>query len=142
MAQARTGNHVRVNFTGKLNDGTVFATSMDDQPIEFTMGRNEVLPAIEGAVEGMEPGETKTVRIVAEDAFGLRREELVQGIPRASLPENMELEIGQQLWLDKTDDEPVAVSIVDVSDATITLDANHPLAGEDLFFDLEVVDVV
>ena len=142
MAQAQTGNHVRVNFTGKLNDGTIFATSVDDQPIEFTMGRNEVLPAIEGAVEGMEPGETKTVRIVAEDAFGLRREELVQEIPRASLPENMELEIGQQLWLDKTDDEPVAVSIVDVSDATITLDANHPLAGEDLIFDLEVVDVV
>jgi peptidylprolyl isomerase len=142
MAQAQTGNHVRVNFTGKLNDGTIFATSVDDQPIEFTMGRNEVLPAIEGAVEGMEPGETKTVRIVAEDAFGLRREELVQEIPRASLPENMELEIGQQLWLDKRDDEPVAVSIVDVSDATITLDANHPLAGEDLIFDLEVVDVV
>jgi peptidylprolyl isomerase len=142
MAQAQTGNHVRVNFTGKLNDVTIFATSVDDQPIEFTMGRNEVLPAIEGAVEGMEPGETKTVRIVAEDAFGLRREELVQEIPRASLPENMELEIGQQLWLDKRDDEPVAVSIVDVSDATITLDANHPLAGEDLIFDLEVVDVV
>ena len=142
MAQAQTGNHVRVNFTGKLNDGTILATSVDDQPIEFTMGRNEVLPAIEGAVEGMEPGETKTVRIVAEDAFGLRREELVQEIPRASLPENMELEIGQQLWLDKRDDEPIAVSVVDVSDATITLDANHPLAGEDLIFDLEVVDVV
>jgi peptidylprolyl isomerase len=142
MAQARTGNHVRVNFTGKLNDGTVFATSMDDQPIEFTMGRNEVLPAIEGAVEGMEPGETKTVRVVARDAFGLRRGDLVQEIPRASLPENMELEIGQQLWLDKRDDEPIAVSVVDVSDATITLDANHPLAGEDLIFDLEVVDVV
>ena len=142
MAQAQTGNHVRVNFTGKLNEGTIFATSVDDQPIEFTMGRNEVLPAIEGAVEGMEPGETKTVRIVAEDAFGLRREELIQEIPRASLPENMELEIGQQLWLDKRDDEPIAVSVVDVSDATITLDANHPLAGEDLIFDLEVVDVV
>lgn len=141
MAQAQTGNHVTVNFTGKLNDGTVFATSMEDQPIEFTMGRNEVLPAIEGAVEGMEPGETKTVRIIAKDAFGPRRGDLVQEIPRASLPENMELQIGQQLWVDDVGDEPITVSIVDVSDSTITIDANHPLAGEDLIFDLQVMDV-
>ncbi len=86
MAQARTGNHVRVNFTGKLDDGTVFATSLNDEPIEFTIGENEVLPAIEEAVEGMEPGDTKTVRIAAEDAFGMRREDLVQEIPRDSLP--------------------------------------------------------
>jgi len=141
MAQAKTGNHVRVNFTGRLDDGTIFATSVNDEPIEFTMGDNEVLPAIEDAVEGMEPGESKTVRIPAEDAFGLRREDLIQEIPRASLPEEMEVEIGQQLWVDEMDEEPVTVSVVDVSDATITIDANHPLAGEDLIFDLEVLDV-
>ena len=141
MAQAKTGNHVRVNFTGRLDDGTIFATSVNDEPIEFTMGDNEVLPAIEDAVEGMEPGESKTVRIPAEDAFGLRREDLIQEIPRASLPEEMEVEIGQQLWVEEMDEEPVTVSVVDVSDATITIDANHPLAGEDLIFDLEVLDV-
>lgn len=141
MAQARTGNHVRVNFTGKLDDGTIFATSINDEPIEFTMGDNEVLPAIEDAVEGMEPGETKSIRIAAEDAFGLRREDLVQEIPKASLPQDMDVEVGQQLWVDEMDEEPITVSVVDVSDATVTIDANHPLAGEDLIFDLEVVGV-
>lgn len=141
MAQAKTGNHVRVNFTGRLDDGTIFATSVNDEPIEFTMGDNEVLPAIEEAVEGMEPGEAKTVRIPAEEAFGVRREDLVQEIPRASLPEDMDVEIGQQLWVDEMDEEPVTVSVVDVSDGSITIDANHPLAGEDLIFDLEVLDV-
>ncbi len=141
MAQAKTGNHVRVNFTGKLDDGTVFASTMNDDPIEFTLGENEVLPAIEEAVEGMEPGETKSVRIAAEDAFGTRREDLVQEIPKASLPDDMDIEVGQQLWVDELDEEPIAVSVVDISDATVTIDANHPLAGEDLIFDLEVVDV-
>ena len=141
MAQAKTGNHVRVNFTGRLDDGTIFATSLHDEPIEFTLGENEVLPAIEDAVEGMEAGETKTIRITADDAFGHRREDLVQEIPRDSLPDDMEVEVGQQLWVDQMDDEPVAVSVVDLSDSTVTIDANHPLAGEDLIFDLEVVDV-
>jgi peptidylprolyl isomerase len=141
MAQAKTGNHVRVNFTGRLDDGTIFATSQNDEPIEFTLGDNEVLPAIEDAVEGMEAGEVKTIRIVADDAFGPRREDLVQEIPRASLPDDMDVEVGQQLWVDQMDEEPVAVSVVDLSDSTITIDANHPLAGEDLIFDLEVVDV-
>ena len=141
MAQAKTGNHVRVNFTGRLDDGTIFATSVNDDPLEFTLGDNEVLPAIEEAVEGMEPGETKSVRVAAEDAFGLRREDLVQEIPRDSLPEDMEVEIGQQLWVDEIDEEPVTVSVVDISDSTVTVDANHPLAGEDLIFDLEIVDV-
>lgn len=141
MAQAKTGNHVRVNFTGRLDDGTIFASSLNDEPIEFTLGENEVLPAIEEAVEGMEAGETKTIRITADDAFGPRRNDLVQEIPRDSLPEDMDVEVGQQLWVDQMDEEPVAVAVVDMSDATITIDANHPLAGEDLIFDLEVVDV-
>ncbi len=79
MAQAKTGNHVRVNFTGKLDDGTVFASTMNDEPIEFTLGENEVLPAIEDAVEGMEPGETKSVRIAAEDAFAAAIARAAQG---------------------------------------------------------------
>jgi len=141
MAQAKTGNHVRVNYTGKLDDGTVFASTTNEEPIEFTLGENEVLSAIEDAVEGMEPGETKTVRIAAEAAFGLRREDLVQEIPKASLPDDMDIKVGQQLWVDELGEEPIALSVVDISDATVTIDANHPLAGEDLTFDLEVVDV-
>jgi peptidylprolyl isomerase len=142
MAQAKTGNHVRVNFTGRLDDGTIFASSLNDEPIEFTLGENEVLPAIEDAVEGMEAGELKTIRIAADEAFGPRRKDLVQEIPRDSLPDDMDVEVGQQLWVDQMDEEPVAVAVVDLSDATVTIDANHPLAGEDLIFDLEIVDVV
>jgi peptidylprolyl isomerase len=141
MAQARTGKHVVVNFTGKLDDGTVFATSENSAPIEFTMGDNEVLPAIEEAVEGMELGEMKTVQIPAEEAFGPWREELTEEIPRDSLPDDIEVQIGQQFWVEQPGGEPVLVSVADVSEATVTIDANHPLAGEDLTFDLELIDV-
>ncbi len=141
MAQARTGDHVRVHFTGRLDDGTVFATSAMSDPLEFTLGNSEVLPQIEEAVEGMESGETKTVCIPSDEAFGPWREELVQEIPRESLPLEMDVEVGQQLWVDQPNDEPLLVAIADVSDDSVTLDANHPLAGEDLTFDLELVDV-
>lgn len=141
MAQARTGDHVRVHFTGRLDDGTVFATSAMSEPLEFTLGNSEVLPQIEDAVEGMESGDTKTVYISSHEAFGPRREELVQEIPKDSLPLGMDVEIGQQLWIDQPNDEPLLVSVAEVSDETITLDANHPLAGEDLTFDLELVTV-
>jgi peptidylprolyl isomerase len=141
MAQARSGDHVRVHFTGRLDDGTVFATSAMSEPLEFTLGNKEVLPQIEDAVEGMESGETKTVYIPSEEAFGARREDLVQEIPKESLPIGMEVEPGQQLWIDQPNDEPLLVSVADVTDESITLDANHPLAGEDLTFDLELVTV-
>jgi peptidylprolyl isomerase len=141
MAQAKTGNHVVVNFTGRLDDGTVFATSENSDPIEFTLGDNEVLPAIEEAVEGMELGGTKTVQITADDAFGPWRAELLEEIPRDSLPDDIDVQIGQQFWVEQPGGEPVLVSVADVSPVTVTIDANHPLAGEDLTFDLELVDV-
>jgi len=141
MAQARTGDHVKLNYTGKLDDGTVFATSAEANPLEFTLGNGTMLSAIEEAVEGMETGETKTVYVPADEAFGPWREELVQEIPKDSLPEEIDLEIGERLWVDQPGTDPVMVSVMDVSDSTVTLDANHPLAGEDLVFDLELVDV-
>jgi peptidylprolyl isomerase len=141
MAQARTGNHVTVSFTGRLDDGTIFASSQNSEPIEFTLGDDEVLPAIEHAVAGMEPGETKTVHISADDAFGPWREELMREIPRENLPDTIDLAIGQQFWVEQPGAQPVLMSVVDLSDFTVTLDANHPLAGQDLIFDLELVDV-
>jgi peptidylprolyl isomerase len=141
MAQARTGDHVRVHFTGRLDDGTVFASSMMTDPLEFTLGSNEVLPQIEEAIAGMEPGDTRTVAIPSDEAFGPWREELMQEIPKESLPAGFDVEVGQQLWVDQPNDEPLLVSVVDVSPNTITLDANHPLAGEDLTFDLELLNV-
>jgi peptidylprolyl isomerase len=141
MAQAHTGNHVRIRYTGRLDDGVVFATSQDSQPMEFTLGMSDILPAIEDALEGMEPGQQTTVYIPFDEAFGPWREELIHEIPRDSLPEDVEIEAGQRLWVEQPGDEPVVVSVMDVSDSTVTIDANHPLAGEDLVFDLELVDV-
>ncbi len=141
MAQAKTGNHVKVNFTGRLDDGTIFASSLNSDPLEFTLGDSEVLPAIEDAVAGMEPGESKTVYVPAEDAFGPRREDLVQEVPRDSLPEDLDVEIGEQLVVEQPGGEPVLLSVADISEFSVTLDANHPLAGQDLTFDLELVDV-
>lgn len=141
MPQANTGNHVRVHFTGRLEDGTVFATSAMSEPLEFTLGHSEVLPQIEEAVKGMEPGETKSVYIPSDEAFGPRREDLIREIPRESLPEEMEVEVGQQLWVDHPNTEPVLVSVADISEYSVTLDANHPLAGQDLTFDLELVQL-
>ncbi|OHB68400.1 MAG: hypothetical protein A2Y77_10460, partial [Planctomycetes bacterium RBG_13_62_9] len=114
MAQARTGDHVKLNFTGRLNDGTIFATSEDSEPIEFTLGISDMLPAIEEAVEGMKPRETKTVYIPSDEAFGSWQEDLVQEIPRESLPPGLEVEAGQQLWVDQPGGDPVIVSVTDV----------------------------
>jgi peptidylprolyl isomerase len=141
MAQAQTGDHVKIRYTGRLDDGTVFATSEDSRPMEFTLSMNDVLPAIEEAVEGMEPGDTKTVLVPFDEAFGPWREELIHQIPRDSLPEDVEVEAGQRLWVEQPAGDPVIVSVMDVSESTVTIDANHPLAGEDLVLDLELVDV-
>lgn len=141
MAQAKTGDQVKVHFTGKLDDGTVFATSAEAGPIEFTLGDGNVLPAIEQAVAGMQPGETKTVHIPSDQAYGPSHSELKQEILKDDLPDDLDPQVGQQLRVDQPDGEPVIVSVADVSDTTVTLDGNHPLAGEDLTFDLELVDV-
>ncbi len=141
MAQAKTGDQVKVHFTGKLDDGTVFATSAEAGPIEFALGDGNVLPAIEQAVAGMQPGETKTVHIPSDQAYGPSHSELKQEILKDDLPDDLDPQVGQQLRVDQPDGEPVIVSVADVSDTTVTLDGNHPLAGEDLTFDLELVDV-
>jgi peptidylprolyl isomerase len=111
------------------------------EPLEFTLGTSDVLPAIEETLEGMEPGESKTVFVPADEAFGPWREELVGEVPRESLPEDLNVEIGQQLQVSQPGTEPMIVSVIDTSDYSITIDANHPLAGEDLVFDLELMDV-
>jgi peptidylprolyl isomerase len=141
MAQAKTGDHVRIRLTGRLDDGTVFATAGEMEPLEFTLGTSDVLPAIEEALEGMEPGESKTVFIPADEAFGPWRQELVGEVPRESLPEDLNIEVGQQLQVSQPGTDSMVVSVIDASDYSITIDANHPLAGEDLVFDLELVDV-
>jgi len=142
MGQAKNGNKVKLHFTGKLDDGTVFASSADSEPIEFTLGQHEILPGLEEAVEGMAIGESRTVKIPSEQAYGQRREDLTQEIPKEHLPADLAPEVGQQLRIDRPDGEPVVVSVAAVSDATITIDGNHPLAGQDLTFELEMVEIL
>jgi peptidylprolyl isomerase len=140
MSQARMGDTVRVHYTGKLNDGTVFDSSQDREPLEFQLGSQQVIPGFENAVVGMEAGDEKTVRIPVDEAYGQRREELVLTVGRDQFPEHIEPQVGQQLQLSQQGQIAV-VTITDVDDSSVTLDANHPLAGQDLTFDLELVEI-
>jgi peptidylprolyl isomerase len=142
MAQAKNGDTVKVHFTGKLEDGTVFASSRQSEPLEFKLGQGKILSGVEEAVEGMTPGNPESVRIPADQAYGQRKEELVQNVSRQELPDNVELKVGQQLRIDREGQEPLTATVVGVSGDSVTLDANHPLAGEDLTFELELIEII
>lgn len=140
MTQAQTGNQVKVHYTGRLDSGHVFDSSADRDPLEFTLGQGQLIPGFEKAVTGMQVGDKKTVTIAAEDAYGSRQDDLLFSVDRAQLPEHIQPEVGQQLQVSQ-DGQATVVMVADLTDTTITLDANHPLAGQDLTFDLEVVEV-
>jgi peptidylprolyl isomerase len=142
MAQAKQGDKVKVHYTGTFDDGTVFDTSADRGPLEFTVGSGQVIQGFDRALIDMEPGQKKTVNIPVEEAYGPRSEELVAEIGRDRLPANLELEIGQQLQLSLADGEEAVVLVVDLSETSVTLDANHPMAGFDLTFELELVEIL
>ncbi len=142
MAQAKSGDKVRVHYTGTFDDGTVFDSSAEREPLEFTIGTGMVIAGFDQAVTGMQPGEKKIVSIRAEEAYGERSEELVAEIGRDRLPTDVELEIGQQLQVGLSDGDQAVVMIVDLSETTVTLDANHPMSGMDLNFELELVEIV
>lgn len=142
MAQAKTGDTVHVNYTGKLADGTIFDTSRDRRPVQFTIGKGQLIAGFEQAVIGMNKGESKTVVIPADQAYGPRLEENVVAVDRKNLPADLNAEVGQRLEITQADDKTVLVTVVDVSEASMTLDANHPLAGKDLTFDIELVGII
>lgn len=141
MTQAKKGDTVRVHYTGKLGDGTVFDTSADRDPIQFTVGASEVIPGFEKAVIGMSPGEKKTAELPADDAYGPRRDDRVAEIGREQLPDDLDPAEGQELQLRQPNGEAIRVRVTHVSEESITLDANHPLAGEDLTFEIELVEI-
>ena len=138
--QAKTGDTVRIHYTGTLNDGSVFDSSEGRDPLEFTLGEGQVIPGFEEAVAGMAVGEEKTVTIPADEAYGRTRQELVLTVPRAQLPAGMEPRVGQQLQL-MQGSEAFVVTVREVRDDAVVLDANHPLAGQDLTFELSLVEI-
>jgi peptidylprolyl isomerase len=142
MAQAKMGDTVRVHYTGTLDDGTMFDTSVNREPLEFTLGEGQVIPGFDTAVIDMVPGEIRVSLIPADEAYGPHSEELVTDVDRERFPADLELELGQQLQVGLADGQQAIVMVVDLSDSTVTLDANHPLAGQDLTFEIELVEIL
>ena len=142
MAQAQSGDLVRVHYTGRLADGTIFDTSMEREPLEFTLGEGELIPGFEQAVLGMTTGESKTATILADQAYGPHRAERVIDVERHHLPSDLQPELGQRLQLTRPDGTTIAVIITAITETQVTLDANHPLAGQDLIFDLILVEIL
>ena len=141
MSKAKNGDTVKVHYKGTLKDGTVFDSSEGRDPLEFDLGSGQLIPGFESAVDGMAAGETCNININAEEAYGPRREEMVMDVPRSQLPPEMQPEIGMQLQAGQGE-EQLVVQITDVQDDTVTLDANHPLAGKDLNFEITLVEIV
>ncbi len=142
MTVAKSGDSVKVHYTGTLEDGTQFDSSVDVEPLEFTLGGGQVIVGFDEAITGMEPGEKKSVTIPVEKAYGQRNEEMVINAPRDQVPDDITPEIGQRLQLAGPDNQPIVVEITDVTDEHIQLDANPPLAGKNLNFDLELLEIV
>ncbi|MBI3015984.1 MAG: peptidylprolyl isomerase [Candidatus Tectomicrobia bacterium] len=142
MTEAKSGDTVRVHYTGTLADGSIFDTSMDRDPLQFTIGEEQIIPAFERAVVGMNPGESKTIMIPSGEAYGPHQEEMVLVVERDQFPPDLKPEVGQQLQMRRGDEHTIVVRVTEVSESDVTLDANHPLAGKDLTFDLQLVDIV
>jgi peptidylprolyl isomerase/FKBP-type peptidyl-prolyl cis-trans isomerase SlpA len=141
VARAKEGDEVRVHYTGKLEDGTVFDTSQEGEPLSFTIGEDRVIPGFEEAVVGMEPGDSKTQTIEPENAYGEHREDMVMELDKGQIPDEVEPQVGQQLQLRLENGQTVPVLITALGEDTVTIDANHPLAGRTLTFEIELIDV-
>ncbi|MDX1421475.1 MAG: peptidylprolyl isomerase [Rubricoccaceae bacterium] len=141
MATAQSGDTVRLHYTGRLRDGSVFDTSEGGDPLAFTLGTGDVIPGFDRGVTGMEEGEEKTIEIPAEEAYGARRDDLLVSVSRDQFPDGLSPEVGQQLQVGMADGNALDVVVAEVGAETITLDANHPLAGADLVFDIALVEV-
>ncbi|UCC60983.1 MAG: peptidylprolyl isomerase [Dehalococcoidia bacterium] len=142
MAQAKQGDTVNVHYTGRLDDDTIFETSQGHDPMQFTVGVDRLLPAFEETVIGMNPGESRTTKIPSAEAYGPYHEEMVIIIDRQRFPDNLNPEIGQELEVHQSDGQIVPVLVTDVSESSVTLDGNHPLAGKDLTFDIQLVEIL
>jgi len=141
MFKAETGDTVKVNYVGKLADGTVFDSSEGKQPLHFILGKQEVIPGFDHAAHGMVQGEKKTVIVSSDEAYGPYHEKLVETVELKLLPDNLELTPGGQLEVSREDGEKMYFFIRTLTEETVTLDANHPLAGKELTFDIEMLEI-
>jgi peptidylprolyl isomerase len=140
--RAQSGNTVRFHYVGRLDDGQVFGTTENRDPLELRLGEGSMIPGVEGALVGMAPGESKSVQLPVEQAYGPHREDLVAEFQKEQLPAEIEPEVGQRVQLRTQDGDAFPAEIVDVNEQAVKLDANHPLAGKSLKFDLELVEIV
>lgn len=141
MSQVKENNTVKVHYTGKLSDGQVFDSSEGKEPIEFTLGQGRLIPGFEKGLIDMKLQEKKTITIVAEDAYGAVRSDLIQEIPKTELPQDIIPEVGMGLVSKSSDGKEMNLLVAEVKTDSIVLDGNHPLAGKDLIFDLQVVEI-
>ncbi len=142
MAAAKSGDTVLVHYRGELKDGSIFDQSKEDDPLQFTVGSGMLIPDFEAAVLDMEVGDSKTIHIEAANAYGVVREDLIINVGRSEFPAHIDPQVGQQLQLTQPDGHPLVVKISGVSDDAVTLDANHALAGQDLTFEIKLVDIL
>jgi peptidylprolyl isomerase len=140
LPKVKDGDTVKVHYTGKLESGEVFDSSEGREPLEFTLGQGQLIPGFEKAVTELEKGESTTVDIPSKEAYGEVREDLIITVPKDQLPEDVEPQVGMQLQVNQPDGQPIPVRITDVGEENLTLDANHPLAGKDLTFKIELVE--
>ena len=141
MSQAKSGDTVRIHYTGTLDDGTEFDTSSGRDPLEFVLGQGQVISGFDKAVDGMQVGDKKSVRIEADDAYGQHHEELVQEVPLSALPDEITPERGMALQSQNPEGQVTNLVVTAVTDETFTVDANHPLAGQVLSFDIELMEI-
>jgi peptidylprolyl isomerase len=141
MAKVKKGDSVKVHYTGKLKDGTVFDTSDNKEPLAFTVGTGQVIEGFESAVIGMEPGQAKTIEIPADKAYGAHHPEMIINLNREDVPADVNPQVNQMLKVKQEDGTSFTVKVTEVTDKSLTLDANHPLAGKDLTFDIRLAEI-
>ncbi|WP_417250589.1 FKBP-type peptidyl-prolyl cis-trans isomerase [Celeribacter sp.] len=142
MTEVKSGDTVRIHYTGTLANGTVFDSSEGRDPLEFTVGSGQIIPGMDKHLPGMTVGEKKTIVAVAAEAYGERHADAQQAVPREQIPAEIPLEVGLQLQMQSPEGQVIPVTVVEITETEVTLDANHRLAGEDLTFAIELVEVV
>jgi len=142
MNPAKLGDTVTVHYKGTLKDGSVFDTSENQEPLNFTLGKNEMIPGFENAIIGLTKGESKTFTLTPDEAYGEQDDDMILNMPRSEFPPEIDPEVGMVLKVNNEDDEDTHLMVTEITDEMITLDGNHPLAGEDLTFEINVVEIV